>query len=69
LPDAEALKLIEEMAELIPQERFHFTHKWQIGDVLIWDNCAVQHLASFDYMWPEERRLMWRITVDPIGTE
>ena len=69
LPDAEALKLIDEMAALIPQERFHFTHKWRMGDVLIWDNCAVQHLASFDYIWPEERRLMWRITVDPIAPD
>ena len=68
VPEAEALKLIEEMAALIPQKQFHFTHKWQAGDVLVWDNCAVQHLASFDYRWPEERRLMWRITVDPIAT-
>ncbi len=63
MDDAEALPLIDELAALIPQERFRFKHDWQPGDVLIWDNCAVQHLATFDYSWPEERRLMWRITV------
>jgi taurine dioxygenase len=29
----------------------------------MWDNCAVQHLASFDYQWPRHRRLMHRVTV------
>lgn len=63
MADEEALPLINEAAATIPQERFRHTHKWQVGDILIWDNCAVQHLASFDYQWPEERRLMWRMTV------
>lgn len=63
MDEAEALPLINELSALIPQERFRFKHEWQTGDVLIWDNCAVQHLATFDYTWPEERRLMWRITV------
>ena len=61
--DDEAVMLIDEMAETIIQERFQYTHKWQKGDILIWDNCALQHIASFDYKWPQERRLMWRITV------
>ncbi len=63
MDDAEALPLIDELAALIPREQFRYKHDWQPGDVLIWDNCAVQHLATFDYRWPEERRLMWRITV------
>lgn len=63
MDDAEALPLIDELAALIPQQQFRFKHEWQPGDVLIWDNCAVQHLATFDYRGPEERRLMWRITV------
>jgi alpha-ketoglutarate-dependent taurine dioxygenase len=29
----------------------------------MWDNCTVQHLASFDYQWPKHRRLMHRVTV------
>ncbi len=63
MDDAEALPLIEELAALIPEPQFRFKHEWQRGDVLVWDNCAVQHLATFDYSWPAERRLMWRITV------
>src|SRR5690242_18594859 len=34
------------------------------GDLLRWDNCLVPHLATFDYQWPQHRRLVQRITVD-----
>jgi taurine dioxygenase len=63
MDEEEAVPLINEHAKLITQEPFRYRHKWQVGDILMWDNCAVQHLATFDYQWPEERRLIWRITV------
>ncbi len=62
--EEEALDLIERLARHVYQPKFRYTHKWRVGDVLMWDNCAVQHLATFDYKWPIDRRLMWRITVD-----
>ena len=58
----EALALIDQLADITVQERFRYTHHWQVGDLLMWDNCALQHLASFDYQWPQHRRLMHRIT-------
>ena len=60
---AEALALIDELADKIVEARFHHTHRWQVHDVLMWDNCTVQHLASFDYKWPQHRRLTHRVTV------
>ena len=63
MPAAEALALIDELAERIVDARFHHTHHWRVRDVLMWDNCTVQHLASFDYKWPQHRRLMHRVTV------
>lgn len=60
---AEALTLIDELAERIIEPRFQHTHRWQVGDLLMWDNCTVQHVASFDYHWPQHRRLMQRVTV------
>lgn len=59
----EALALIERLADRIVEARFRHTHHWRVGDVLMWDNCAVQHLATFNYEWPRHRRLMQRITV------
>jgi taurine dioxygenase len=60
---AVALALIEQLADRIIDPRLRYTHRWQVGDLLMWDNCSVQHLASFDYEWPRHRRLMHRITV------
>jgi alpha-ketoglutarate-dependent taurine dioxygenase len=39
-----------------------YAHQWQQGDLLIWDNCLVQHCAVGDYRLPL-RRLMHRTTV------
>jgi taurine dioxygenase len=64
MPKEEALALIDELAEHTIQPRFRHVHHWRVGDLLMWDNCSVQHLASFDYEWPKHRRLMHRITVD-----
>ncbi len=59
----EALALIDTLADRIIQPQFRYVHQWRVGDLLIWDNCSVQHLATFDYEWPKHRRLMHRITV------
>ena len=64
MPKQDALALIDELAEHTIQPQFRHTHRWRVGDLLMWDNCTVQHLASFDYEWPRHRRLMYRITVD-----
>ncbi len=68
MDEEEAVPLINEHARLITQKPFRYRHQWQVGDLLMWDNCAVQHLATFDYKWPEERRLIWRITVGATKT-
>lgn len=68
LPTDEALALIDELADRTVEARFRYTHRWQVHDLLIWDNCTVQHLASFDYKWPQHRRLMHRVTVGGSAT-
>ncbi|MGZ5176144.1 MAG: TauD/TfdA dioxygenase family protein, partial [Burkholderiales bacterium] len=39
-----------------------YRHKWQAGDVVIWDNRCSIHTATGDYP-VNERRTMWRTTV------
>jgi taurine dioxygenase len=68
LEEEEALTLIDRLARHIYRPPYRHTHKWRVGDLLMWDNCAVQHIATFDYKWPEHRRLMWRITVGAAPT-
>jgi taurine dioxygenase len=62
LPKAEADRLLDELCRHVLRPEFRYTHRWQAGDLLMWDNCAVQHKATFDYDLPL-RRLMHRTTV------
>ncbi|MBT6275747.1 MAG: TauD/TfdA family dioxygenase [Chromatiales bacterium] len=68
MKEGDALHLIEELSDCIAQPQNQYVHQWKVGDLLIWDNQAVQHLATFDYAWPEHRRMMHRITITE-GTE
>ncbi len=63
MDEAEGQALIHDLADEIPRSDYRYEHYWQVGDLLIWDNRAVQHLANFDYQWPKHRRLMHRITI------
>ena len=46
----------------IVKPAFVYRHQWRPGDVLMWDNCLVQHRAIQDYELPR-RRLMHRTTM------
>ncbi len=63
MDETEGHALINTLAAEIPRPEYSYVHSWQVGDLLIWDNRAVQHLASFDYQWPKHRRLMHRLTI------
>jgi taurine dioxygenase len=62
MDDEDAVSLIDALAATIIRDEFVHRHHWRLGDVLMWDNCAVQHLVIHDYELPL-RRMMWRITV------
>ena len=60
--EEESRKLLAELYRHITQPQFIYTHSWRPGDLLMWDNAAVQHKATFDYDLPL-RRVMHRTTV------
>lgn len=62
LDDKEAEALICALADHITKPAFIYRHQWQVGDLLLWDNCTVQHRAIQDYDLPQ-RRLMHRTTM------
>jgi taurine dioxygenase len=62
MPDDEARPLISELHAHCIRPEFQYRHKWQVGDLLMWDNATSMHLAICDYQLPE-RRLMYRTTV------
>jgi taurine dioxygenase len=58
----EAEALIAALADHIVKPAFIYRHQWRRGDLLMWDNCTVQHRAVQDYDLPR-RRLMHRTTM------
>lgn len=45
----ESDQLLTMLSEHLKNPAFHYRHRWQAGDLLIWDNCSAHHLAIFDY--------------------
>ena len=62
MPKEESDNLLSQLYQHVIKPEFIYTHSWRPGDLLMWDNCAVQHKATFDYDLPL-RRLMYRTTV------
>jgi taurine dioxygenase len=62
VPDEDGRPLISELHDHCIRPEFQYRHKWQVGDLLMWDNATSMHLAICDYQLPE-RRLMYRTTV------
>jgi taurine dioxygenase len=58
----EAEALIAALADHVIKPAFIYRHQWRPGDLLLWDNCTVQHRAIQDYDLPQ-RRLMHRTTM------
>jgi taurine dioxygenase len=66
MPENEALDLIAELDAHCVRPEFCYRHRWQVGDLVMWDNASAMHLAICDYALPQ-RRLMHRTTV--IGSQ
>jgi alpha-ketoglutarate-dependent taurine dioxygenase len=62
LPEEESAALLAQLCAHVVKPEFRYEHSWRAGDLLMWDNVAVQHKANFDYDLPL-RRLMHRTTV------
>ena len=58
----EGRKLIRELIDFATQPRYVFPVKWNVGDLVIWDNlCSMHRGGEFDYV--NEARDMRRTTV------
>ena len=53
----EAEALICALADHIVKPQFIYRHQWRRGDLLMWDNCTVQHRAIQDYDIPQRRKM------------
>jgi alpha-ketoglutarate-dependent 2,4-dichlorophenoxyacetate dioxygenase len=62
MPTAEARALLRELREAATRPEIVYTHRWQVGDLVMWDNRCMLHRGR---PWDESkyRRVMHRTTV------
>ena len=62
MPDDEAMALVDQLVEFLTQDKFVFRHKWQVGDILMWDNRCTLHTGTL-YDDTQYYRVMHRMWV------
>ncbi|MCU0310654.1 MAG: TauD/TfdA family dioxygenase [Acidimicrobiales bacterium] len=60
LPPDESDMLLGHLFRHVTKEPFTYRHRWQVGDLLVWDNRATMHMVLADFAG---RRLMYRVSV------
>jgi taurine dioxygenase len=63
---AAAQPILDEIFTAIEQPARLYTHKWRVGELVMWDNRAVQHARAA--CLPEERRMLRRFAVEASDT-
>jgi taurine dioxygenase len=63
LPEVESAALLAELLAHATQRRFVYTHRWRLGDLVMWDNRCLLHRAVANYEVTRDRRVMHRSVV------
>ncbi len=63
LREVEGKALLAELLQHATQRRFVYTHRWRIGDLVMWDNRCLLHRAVANYQADRFRRIMHRSVV------
>ena len=66
MPRPEAMSLIRDLVEHATQAKFVYTHRWTLGDLVLWDNRQTMHRAR-RYNDTGEVRDMRRTTVEDVA--
>jgi alpha-ketoglutarate-dependent taurine dioxygenase len=63
LPEAESAALLAELLGHATRPCFVYTHRWRLGDLVMWDNRCLLHRAVANFDVTRERRVMHRSVV------
>ncbi len=68
MPLEEGRALLEDLVDRATQPDLIYAHKWQQGDLVIWDNrCTMHRATEFDYL--HHKRDLRRTTINEYGDE
>lgn len=69
MANPQGLELIEELVEFMTQDQFTYRHKWQVGDLLVWDNRCTLHTGTLydDTRYIRTMHRMWAKGDKPYG--
>jgi alpha-ketoglutarate-dependent 2,4-dichlorophenoxyacetate dioxygenase len=57
-PKSQGEELLQQLTEHATQKQFVYAHKWQTGDMLVWDDTFTMHRAT-PYDEPHPRKMRW----------
>ena len=63
LDASESRALLDRLLAHATQPRFMYTHRWQPGDLVFWDNRCLLHRAVANYDMDKSRRVLQRLVV------
>ena len=72
MPDAETDALVAELIAHATQRQFVYTHRWRVGDLVMWDNRCTMHRGTEyeDTRWPRDlQRATTSDRIDAFGTQ
>ncbi len=72
MPDAEAEALVAELIAHATQRQYVYTHRWRVGDLVMWDNRSTMHRGTEyeDTRWPRDlQRATTSDRLDAFGAE
>ena len=72
MTDAETDKLVAELTAHATQRQFLYTHRWRVGDLVMWDNRCTMHRGTEyeDTRWPRDlHRATTSDKIDAFGVQ
>lgn len=63
MPEQAGRALLAELLAHATEPRFVYTHRWRLGDLVIWDNRCLLHRAVANYDASAYRRILYRSVV------
>ena len=72
MDDADAMALVAELIAHATQRQFVYTHRWRVGDLVMWDNRCTMHRGTDyeDTRWPRDlQRATTSDRLDVFGVE